>query len=336
MTSGFADCARTLPALLERQALTYGPKQCLITEDGTVSFAELPVMAARSAALLHDHGVRAGDRVATISENRLEVLQLFLGCAWGGAIFVPINTASKGMQLEHVLRDADPRILVAEADLLQRLDTVEHAPGSLERVWTVGGSDGQASSVWRDRALTSLPDGKRAASLEPPAPSDTVAILYTSGTTGPSKGVECPHAQFTYWGETVGGRFLGVSPDDVLFTCLPLFHTNALNAFVQALVGGAAFSLGSRFSASRYWETLAASEATVTYLLGAMVSILCARDPGAHDRAHRVTRALAPATPADLWGVMRDRFGIQVVEGHGMTETNGVIGPLDGQQRPGY
>lgn len=336
MTSVFADCPRTLPALLERQAVTYGPKVCLITDGGTFSFAELPAMAARSAALLHDHGVRVGDRVAAISENRLEVLQLFLGCAWGGAIFVPINTASKGMQLEHVLRDADPRILVAEVDLLQRLDTVDHAPESLERVWTMAGGDGPSRSAWRDRPITPLPAGTRVAALEPPAPSDTVAILYTSGTTGPSKGVECPHAQFTYWGEIVGGRFLGVTPEDVLFTCLPLFHTNALNAFVQALVGGATFSLGPRFSASRYWETLAASEATVTYLLGAMVSILCARDPGPYDRAHRVTRALAPATPADLWGTMRDRFGIQVVEGHGMTETNGVIGPVDGEQRPGY
>jgi crotonobetaine/carnitine-CoA ligase len=336
VTGVFVDCARTLPALLERQAATYGTKDCLITEDGTFSFAELPVMAAQAAALLHDHGVRPGDRVATISENRLEVLQLFLGCAWGGAIFVPINTASKGMQLEHVLRDADPRILVTEVDLLQRLDTVELAPGSLERVWTIARGDDPSSSAWRDRPVTPLPNSTAVAPLEPPAPSDTVAILYTSGTTGPSKGVECPHAQFTYWGEIVGGRFLGVSAEDVLFTCLPLFHTNALNAFVQALVGGARFSLGSRFSASRYWETLARSEATVTYLLGAMVSILCARDPGPHDRAHSVTRALAPATPADLWETMRDRFGIQVIEGHGMTETNGVIGPRDGEQRPGY
>lgn len=337
MSGIFSNRPRTLPALLERQADAYGQKECLVTRQGTFSFAELPSMAARYAAMLHDHGVRPGDRVATISENRLEVLQLFLGCAWGGAIFVPVNTASKGLQLEHVLRDADPRVLVVESDLLQRLDTVERSPGSLERVWALAGDDGDPlPTLWRDRPIARLPEGARAATLDPPAPSDTVAILYTSGTTGPSKGVECPHAQFTYWGEIVGGRFLGVSPDDVLFTCLPLFHTNALNAFVQALVGGATFSLGSRFSATRFWETLATSNATITYLLGAMVSILCARDPGPHDRAHRVTRALAPATPAELWETMRERFGIHVVEGHGMTETNGVIGPLDGEQRPGY
>ena len=66
---------------------------------------------------------------------------------------------------------------------------------------------------------------------------------------------------------------------------------------------------------------------TVTYLLGAMASILASREPGPDDRAHRVRVALAPATPAELWHVFRARFGVEIVEGHGMTETNAVVGP---------
>jgi carnitine-CoA ligase len=117
---------------------------------------------------------------------------------------------------------------------------------------------------------------------------------------------------------------------------LPLFHTNALTAFVQALMSGATFVLGPRFSASRFWTDAAAAGATVTYLLGAMVNILCGREPAEPDRAHRIRVALAPATPATLHHAFRQRFGVTLVEGYGSTETNMVIGAPAHQQRPGY
>ena len=102
------------------------------------------------------------------------------------------------------------------------------------------------------------------------------------------------------------------------------------------MVAGAHVVVGERFSASRFWSTLAECEATVTYILGAMASILASREPDDSDRAHRVRTALSPATDPALWPVFRERFGIDLVEGHGMTETNLVIGPRGGEQRPGW
>src|ERR1019366_7065647 len=122
----------------------------------------------------------------------------------------------------------------------------------------------------------------------------------------------------------------------VLYTCLPLFHTNALNAFVQVLVAGATFHIGPRFSASRFWTMLADAGATVTYLLGAMVNMLCSRPPAAADRAHRTRVALAPGTPAALFDAFRERFGVQLVEGYGSTETNCAIAAPWTAQRAGY
>ena len=129
---------------------------------------------------------------------------------------------------------------------------------------------------------------------------------------------------------------LDISEDDVLYTCLPLFHTNALNAFVQALVAGATYHLGPRFSASRFWGRLAESGATVTYLLGAMVNILMSSPEGPHDRAHTVRDALAPATSPSIFDRFRDRFGIQLVEGYGSTETNCPIAVSWERQRGGW
>src|SRR5258708_36371451 len=117
----------------------------------------------------------------------------------------------------------------------------------------------------------------------PISPGDTLAIIYTSGTTGPSKGVMCPHAQYYWWG-VHSGRLLGVSADDVLCTTLPLFHINALNTFAQALLSGARMALEPRFSASGFWPAMTRNEATVIYLLGAMVPILLAGETRAVQR----------------------------------------------------
>jgi crotonobetaine/carnitine-CoA ligase len=129
---------------------------------------------------------------------------------------------------------------------------------------------------------------------------------------------------------------LGIGRNDVLYTTLPFFHTNALNTIVQALVHGARVVVGERFSASRFWETLVETDATVTYILGAMAAILANRDPSPLDRGHHVRVALSPATAPALWPVFSQRFGIRLIEGHGMTETNLAIGPLNGDQRPGW
>ena len=321
---------RTLPALLAQRAGLDGEAPLLRVGPIVRSAASMTSRAAQLAGAFAERGVRAGDRVALLSHNRVEVLDAFAACGWLGAILVPVNTSTRGPQLAHILHDAEPRVLAIEPELLERLDTLDRLPDSLEQLWGLDDHPG----TWRHRPIDRFPDGGDAIAPASVVPGDTVAVLYTSGTTGPSKGVCCPHAQFYWWGVNSGAA-LGVHEGDVLYTCLPLFHTNALNAFLQALVNGARLVVAPRFSASRFWDDLAESRADVTYLLGTMVSILCSKEPTAAERAHRTRAALAPATPASLWAVCRERFGIEIVEAHGMTETNLVIGPRGGEQKPG-
>jgi crotonobetaine/carnitine-CoA ligase len=127
----------------------------------------------------------------------------------------------------------------------------------------------------------------------------------------------------------------GLTAEDVLYTSLPLFHTNALNTCMQALIHGSQVVVGPRFSASRFWQRLVEADATVTYLLGAMISILSKTPPSQYETQHRVRVALAPATQAELHDVFRERFGVVLRDGFGMTETNAVIGARDGEQRAG-
>jgi carnitine-CoA ligase len=297
---------RTIPALLELQA-RQRPDRVLARDDSaSLTNAEALERAATRADALQATGVGRGDRVAMLSENRLEVVELWLACAWLGAVLVPINTALRGPQLSHVLGDSAAKLLVLEPQLVEYLEYVDALPGQrwlLDETYPAPGAPAPRADV---------------------GPGEPTIILYTSGTTGPSKGVLCPQAQW-YWWAVETGNILGVVEGDVLYTNLPLFHTNAVNTFVQALVYGATFAIGPRFSASQFWRRVVDAEATVTYLLGTMVHILAKRDPDPDEHRHRVRVALAPATPAALYEPFQSRFGVRLVDGWGSSETNFVL-----------
>jgi crotonobetaine/carnitine-CoA ligase len=362
----FAPGERSLAVMLQAQATKYGAKPLVQAGEWSWSFAEVPELAARSAGRLQAAGVAPGDRVALICENRPEFIETFLGVAWLGAILVPINTASRGLQLRHILENSGARLLVIEAALLGALEHVDLATLPLETIWTIdflpseagevarraggvmnpspaahdpsaredAGTSPRAKRVGRGAELQPKPALGEAIAAAPTRPSDTLAILYTSGTTGPSKGVCCPHAQFFWWGVNTA-HLLGVDADDILCTTLPLFHTNALNTFFQALITGATAIFESRFSASAFFSTLAARRATVTYLLGAMVPILLSREAEPAEQAHRTRIALAPGVPGHFHAEFTRRTGIAILDGYGSTETNFVIGSPIAECKPG-
>ena len=283
-----------LPALLERQASVHGTKTLVRADGRELSYAEVVREAALWAGRLD---VEPGDRVAAICESRLELLLLWLGCLWRGATLAPVDPALRGAQLDHVVESLQATLVLQSHNLLE---------------------------------LAAEPASPVAAVRS--EPGDTAAILFTSGTTGPAKGVLCPHEQWHHWAVNTGAH-LELTGDDVLATTLPLFHTNALNTFWQAVVHGATYALLPRFSVSRFWDWMRDSEATVTYLLGAMVGML---KTGEDDRNHRVRIALAPGTPPDLAREFERRFGVRLLEAYGSTETNYVIGARWSEQRSGW
>src|SRR5699024_2980654 len=239
----------------------------------------------------------------------------------------------------HILNNSGAELLILEHELVNvvlGLEGLEH----LTRMWDL---DSRSRDINASLEILPVPAHAEQVPAEAVSAGQTAAILYTSGTTGVSKGVECPNGQFYWWGVNMTKQ-LGIVDDDVLYTNLPLFHTNALNAFFQALVSGSSFVLGPKFSASRFWTNLKESGATVTYLLGAMVTILAGREPSPADQDHHVRVALSPATPPHAVEPFRARFGVQLLDGYGSTETNSVIGSthedfkpgMMGKLRPGY
>ena len=329
---------RTLPVMLQYQAAQFGSRPLLRIAGRQWTHSDAAQTAALRASALSDAGVQAGDRVALMSGNRIEFLETFLGAGWLGALSVPINTASMGPQIEYFLSNSQAKLLVIDAEYLDRLEAADLGRTALREIWVLGStasadgvsavaSAGHAADKWRPNPgirILAYPPATR--STEPAAlgPGHPLAIMYTSGTTGPAKGVICPHAQYYWWG-VHSAQVLGVGPDDVLCTTLPLFHINALNTFAQAALRGCEVVFEPRFSASGFWPAMRQSGATVVYLLGAMVPILLAQPEGPQERDHRVRLGLGPGVPADAGRRFRERTGVSLMEGYGSTETNFAI-----------
>ena len=240
-----AESHRTLPALLKNRAARNGDSPLFSDRSTTWTARDAIDVASRRAGALAGYGIQKGDRVAILCGNRIEFMEIVLGCAWLGAVAVPINTASRGMQLLHILKNSGARLLVAESSLVDNVVTLHSADLALETIWVIGEQERtSADSPFAQVAFPARGEPVEAATL---ADGDPFVILYTSGTSGLSKGVVCPHAQFYWWGTHTGGD-LEVRPGDVLYTCLPLFHTNALNSFFQALMHDAELIIERRFS----------------------------------------------------------------------------------------
>src|SRR5205807_648781 len=138
LAQAFAPAQRTLPAMLARQAQRHGDKPLASAGDASWTFAQTAVAAARMAGALRAAGIAAGDRVAIICANRIELIGLLIGCGWLGAVAVPINVASRGPQLQHILTNSGARLLVMEPAFAENLTMLDADALALQAIWTIG------------------------------------------------------------------------------------------------------------------------------------------------------------------------------------------------------
>ncbi|WP_187369112.1 AMP-binding protein [Baekduia soli] len=304
--------------MLHRRALREPDRVFLRFGDRSWTYAAAAREAAALAGALSRLGVRPGDRVALMLHNAPEFVFCALAVSWAGAVEVPVNTALKGDVLRHQITDCGARLLVVHAPLLARLLPVLDG---LEPV----------TVVVVDAADEELPAGcERFEALDTPAMPDPVvadaatlsAIMYTSGTTGRAKGVEVTHGHAHRFAED-WIRAVGYTRDDVLLTPLPLFHSIARTLGVlPTLMAGSQLCVVERFSASRFWDQARAVDATIVHGIFGMVPILLNQPPRADDRDHRVRRFYIG--PSALSAAFLERFGCEVIEVYGATET-GVV-----------
>ena len=322
----------TLVNAVRAQASIHGDRDFLSFEDGpSLSFADFDRLTDCLAAGLHDLGLQAGERLLALLTNSREFMLTMIATHKLRAVFVPINTELRGSFLEHQVRNSSPRVVVADDGLIDRFTAVDTSSIEIETVIRV--ADGTSGSTALPDSLAGVQDLRieglldttpRPQSLTDPEPSDVCTIMYTSGTTGPSKGVLMPQGHCYLFGlGTVAAMEL--TEADRYFCCMPLFHANGLFMQVYAsLLAGASCHVTKRFSVSDWLDVVRGEQITVTNALGVMPEFIFRSPPTPNDRDHRLTRILAIPV-AEEWGsAMEERFGVVLRQGFGMTEVNMV------------
>lgn len=330
---------RSLPAVLRRQVAERPDAEYLqFGERPAVTFGAIDAESTQVANSLRRLGVERGDRVAMILPNCQEIVTTWFAAAKIGAVEVPVNVELRGSLLRHVLANSGAEVLVCHRDVLVEIAPVVNALTELRVLVAVDSSvaETRAAGIRADAVLAwdELLSGDQTALDVAVGYADPMAILYTSGTTGPAKGAVMPHHQYWVWVDLYA-RSLELTSDDSYFTPLPLFHADGqLWGAYFPLVFGTKGTFVDRFSASRYWHQVRASGATATNMLGAMAHILWKQQPRPDDADNplRVAQALPMVA---MKSEFEERFGMRLVTGYGQTETNWVSYDTPSVSRPG-
>ena len=321
----------TLVGLAQRQAESYGEREFMSFEHGTtLTFASLNRDSDHMACNLANLGVIPGDRIMVMLKNRMEFILAMLSVMKLGAIFVPINTELKGAFLQHQMQNSEPRVLFLDHDLRDAFDNVNGGHVNLTAtIYVAGEVPDQRPNVLASATAMSFEafsELKGAASdvLLKPAPADIACIMYTSGTTGPAKGVLMPHAHCYHFGDSMA-HLMEMTETDCQYICMPLFHAMGLLLQVlSSLITGSKVFCVERFSPNRWLDEIRTCKATVTNALGVIPEIISRTPETANDRDHNL-RTVAAVPIAAEWGeAMEDRFGFKFRQLYAMTEISAV------------
>lgn len=321
--------------VLRERAESHRTETFLEFRAGEITYGEVDTMADRVAQGLAANRVRRGDHVAVMLPNCPELVYMIFALARLGAVAVPVNTAYSGEMLRHVLDSSDASTLVVDGSYADRLPPVADRVPGLTRVLV---HDEARHGVSLDRL------GKPAAGMSilyehgsDPVRADVCfadlqAIMYTSGTTGPSKGAMVPHALaltcawdsldfLDRWGKTI-------------YCPLPLFHAAGLwDGMMSALLSGTSIAVVDRFSASRFWNDVRHFDAQVAMSVYSMIPILLNQPPTPRDKDHPLEMFYMGKEALDE--PLRERFGVRSVETYTSTEVGIATGSPYGRWRDG-
>jgi crotonobetaine/carnitine-CoA ligase len=312
---------RTIPHVLRDKAATNGDQTFLLFEGRAYSYRDTDRLSNQLANSLAALGVKYGSHVAMFMENKPEVVLTYFALGKLGAVAVPINTAAKGAMLSYFLTQSDSEVLVFDAPAADRVGAAAAAAPRLRSTIVV---DGLAPAAWPAHLpvhdFTALLAGDTRAPDANPVCSDPFMIMYTSGTTGRSKGVVVPQASVLSQAMAIAeaGEY---GAEDVLYTCLPLYHANAWwCSCLPALFADAAVAISRRFSVGQFWSEIRQCGATQFNLLGSMAAFLWNRAPDASDRNHRVRHAIVVPVPTQFYHSFEARFGLKLKSLYGLTD----------------
>ncbi|MEE6137475.1 long-chain-acyl-CoA synthetase FadD6 [Mycobacterium sp. 050128] len=303
---------RSIGSVFQDRAARYGDKVFLRFGDQQLTYREANAAANRYAAVLAARGVGHGDVVGIMLRNSPNTVLAMLATVKCGAVAGMLNYHQRGEVLAHSLGLLDAKVLIAETDLVSAVAE----SGSAGTANTLTIEDLERFAVG---AAATNPDSVGAVQAR-----DTAFYIFTSGTTGFPKASVMTHLRWLKALAAFGGLGLRLKGSDTLYSCLPLYHNNALTvALSSAINSGATLALGKSFSASRFWDEAIACEATAFIYIGEICRYLLNQPPKDTDRKHKVRLIAGNGLRPEIWKDFTQRFGIsRVCEFYASSEGN--------------
>ncbi len=305
----------------------------LRTAAGDLTYAEVLLASLRAARGFQERGVSVGHRVAILMANSSEFVISWFGLNALGAIVVPMNTGLRESQLEHQLAIATPMALIIDEPLRETIAKVH--PEKLPRLLIRHTPDAAIPQVagWVD--LKDVLSSEPLEATHGSSPSDPALVLFTSGTTGRSKGCVLSNRYLVRQGQLLADH-LELTSDDVLYCPFPLFHADAVSYTVMPAIHlRTTAAIGARFSTTRFWHEVRQFGATVFDFMGATLSMLHQAPTDADDADNPVRLAWGVPVPPFAAEFER-RFDLRVVELYGSTDAGiPIVHPLDEPRREG-
>jgi len=291
---------KSIGTVFQERAARYGDRVFLRFGDQQLTYREANATANRYAAVLAARGVGHGDVVAIMLRNSPNAVLAMLAAVKCGAIAGMLNYHQRGEMLAHSLGLLDPKVLIAETDLVSAV-TESGAARATDNTLTVEDLE---------RFAVSAP-AINPASASAVRAKDTAFYIFTSGTTGFPKASVMTHYRWLKALGAFGGLGLRLKGSDTLYSCLPLYHNNALTVAVSSVINsGATLALGKSFSASRFWDEAIANRATAFIYIGEICRYLLNQPPKPTDRAHKVRLIAGNGLRPEIWEEFTARFGI--------------------------
>lgn len=328
----------TTLAALARAVAAVPDKIYLDFEGDLHSYGDFDLTTTAMAAAFRALGVKSGDVVSSILDNNVDCMRTWFAANKLGAIWAPFNTALRREFLRSQLADAGSRIIVCESRCFEQLAEVAQDLAQLEWILVRGEAPVDSLGMVQVESLDQHRGGTQSIEIATPAPGDIACILYTSGTTGPSKGCMISHNYVCHQSRQVY-QTTPFSPDETVWTPMPLFHIGAITASVgPALLLQARASIAARFSVSSFWAEIERSGARVATILASMIPLLAkAPDDAAMTRCfgqlHSVWGLPFTQETRRIW---RERFGVKWINsyGYGMTEGGKIFTAIPGEPLP--
>lgn len=338
--------AGTLRGIIEDRAAALGSLPFLVMPDGQLSYADTDELANRTANALAGLGVAPGDIVMARCGNATPMVATWFGCNKLGAVFMPVNPLLTGEPLRRVMAHAGAKVAVCDRQLLAELAEIRAGLPALRTI-LVARETGHAPGVRVSKAGL-RPDGTysfdalveaASSSLPPPFDEDPGAptkLSYTSGTTGTPKGVLWSRACEATWARCYGEELITIAPGESTYCCLPLSHITCQATVLATLWWGGRITVDDGFDPFGFWNRVRRAEASVFTYVGTLLSVLGRRPERPGDADNPVWRVLGSAAPIELWRDIERRFGLEIAETWGQTETASCwTWPASMPQRPG-